>query len=182
VANLKHIAIGETAPDFTAPAAGRGDATLSKLRGQRVWLAFFRYAGCPLCNMRISQMIKDAKHYEDERLAILAVFQSPAARLERYLGPLNPPFPLVSDPAEQLYALYGLEKSLAGFLAPAVGPKLVKAMAAGFFPRATDGSKTRIPGDFLIDENGVVADAFYGKNIGDHIPFERVESFLARNK
>ena len=55
-------------------------------------------------------------------------------------------------------------------------------MAAGFFPRATDGSKTRIPGDFLIDENGIVADAFYGADIGDHIPFERVEHFLAQHR
>ena len=98
MANANQIAVGTPAPDFTLPALGRADATLSKLRGQRVWLAFFRYAGCPLCNLRISQIIAKAKHYEENSLAILGVFQSPLGRLEQYLGPANPPFPLLSDP------------------------------------------------------------------------------------
>jgi peroxiredoxin len=37
-------AIGQPAPDFTLPTLGGGDLALSSFRGQKVWLAFFRYA------------------------------------------------------------------------------------------------------------------------------------------
>jgi thioredoxin-dependent peroxiredoxin len=45
-------------------------------------------------------------------------------------------------------------------------------------PGAMDGTKARIPTELLIDEAGVIRDRFDGKDIGDHIPFERVEAFI----
>jgi len=37
-----------------------------------------------------------------------------------------------------------------------------------------DGNMNRIPADFLIDENGKIAIAYYGKNISDHLPLETI--------
>ena len=37
-----------------------------------------------------------------------------------------------------------------------------------------------MPADFLIDEQGRIIDAYYGDDAGDHIPFERIELFIAR--
>lgn len=39
-----------------------------------------------------------------------------------------------------------------------------------------------LPADFLIDENGYIVEAYYGQDIGDHIPFERIENFLKEPK
>ena len=39
-----------------------------------------------------------------------------------------------------------------------------------------DSSMIRIPADFLIDELGIILDSYHGNNIGDHIPFHRIES------
>ena len=111
-------------------------------------------------------------------LQIVAVFQSPAEQVARYVGKQEPPFPLVCDPQELLYRDFALQTSLAGFLSPATAPKLVQATKLGYLPGVPDGSKTRIPGDFLIDEQGLLADVFYGKDIGDHIGFERIDAFL----
>ena len=33
-----------------------------------------------------------------------------------------------------------------------------------------------MPADFLIDEQGTVVETYYGEDIGDHIPMERIES------
>ena len=44
-------------------------------------------------------------------------------------------------------------------------------------PGRMEGSKTRIPGDFLIDPKGGIGGTYYGEVIADHIPFERVEHF-----
>ena len=37
-----------------------------------------------------------------------------------------------------------------------------------------------MPADFLIDEDGRIVEAWYGRDAGDRIPLERVELFLAR--
>ena len=37
-----------------------------------------------------------------------------------------------------------------------------------------------LPADFLIEEDGRIAECHYGSDAGDRIPFERVELFLAR--
>lgn len=33
-----------------------------------------------------------------------------------------------------------------------------------------------LPADFLVDEQGVIRQAYYGEDIGDHLPFEAVRS------
>ena len=40
-----------------------------------------------------------------------------------------------------------------------------------------DGPKNLIGADFLIDENGKVVNAYYGKYSGDFIPIESIKKF-----
>lgn len=43
---------------------------------------------------------------------MIAVFESPRETMLRYVaGRMDAPFPLISDPEDHLYRLYGLEKS-----------------------------------------------------------------------
>lgn len=174
------IANGTVAPDFTATVYAREPLTLSALRGQKVWLAFFRYAGCPLCNLRVHQMIQRHDAWERQGLKIVAVFQAPVDEVAANVGEQNAPFPIVCDPDETLYRLYGLEASLAGYLSPKNLPKMAAALKEGFMPGTMHGTKTRLPADFLIDETGKVVDTFYADAIGDHIPFERIDAFLGK--
>lgn len=174
------IAAGTTAPDFTATVYLRDPLTLSQLRGKKVWIAFFRYAGCPLCNLRVHQMIQRYDAWQAQGLQIVAVFQAPVDEVEANVGKQNAPFPIVCDPDEKLYALYGLEASLAGFLSPKNIPLAAEALKEGFLPGTTHGTKTRLPADFLLDENGKVIETFYAGHIGDHIPLDRIDAFLAR--
>jgi hypothetical protein len=37
-----------------------------------------------------------------------------------------------------------------------------------------------MPADFLIDESGKIVEAYYGKDAGDHISFERVDYFASK--
>lgn len=169
---------GAAAPDFEATTWEGRPVRLSDQRGQPVWLAFFRYAACPLCNLRVHEMIQRQAQWESQGLRILAVFQSPAKRMARYVGRQKPPFPLIADPKEALYRLYGVGSSRMAMIKPGVAPKLASALAHGFMPGMTDGTVTRVPSDCLIDANGMIADRFDGLDIADHIPFERVEKFL----
>ncbi|MFZ5723446.1 MAG: peroxiredoxin-like family protein [Pseudomonadota bacterium] len=174
------LAAGTAAPDFTATVYRRDPLTLSSLRGQKVWLAFFRYAGCPLCNLRVHQMIQRYDAWEATGLRIIAVFQAPVNEVAENVGEQNAPFPIVCDPDEKLYALYGLEASLAGYLSAKNLPVAAEALKAGFLPGTTHGTKTRLPADFLIDADGRIVETFYAGHIGEHIPFERIDAFTGR--
>jgi peroxiredoxin len=172
---------GSAVPDFTADVYAGSPLTLSSLRGKPVWLAFFRYSGCPLCNLQVQQMITRYAELTATGLQIVAVFQAPLDEIARNVGKQNAPFPIVSDPEEKLYALYDLEASLSGYISPANAPIMVDAVKAGFLMGTMHGTKTRLPADFLIDAQGQLVETFYAPIIGAHIPFERVEQFLTRS-
>lgn len=174
------LATGQTAPDFTAEVFDGPPLVLSALRDHKVWLAFFRYAGCPLCNLRVHHMIARYADWQQQGLRIVAVFQAPQDEVRRNVGKQRAPFPIVCDPNEHLYQLYGLEASLAGYVHPANMPLIAQATAAGFLPGTMHGTKTRLPADFLIAPGGQLADVFYAPIIGEHIPFERVDAFVSK--
>ncbi len=170
---------GDKAPDFTAKVWNGPDLKLSDFQGQKVWLAFFRYASCPLCNLRVRDIIRRHDEFKSKGLKVIGIFQSPLESFDEYVGKQNPPFPLVSDPEEKLYKIYGLEASLGAFLSPRNLAFGLEAAKAGFMAVDPDGTKTRIPADFLIGPDGVIRDVFYGEIIADHIPIDRVDRFIA---
>jgi thioredoxin-dependent peroxiredoxin len=109
-------------------------------------------------------------------LRIIGVFQSPPAAVAEFVRERGVPFPFVGDPSERLYADWGLGASVAGLLGPHLVGNMTRDVLSG---RAfkKHGTLTRIPADFLIAENGTIADLYYGRDIGDHIPFARVDAF-----
>lgn len=171
------LAPGQSAPDFEATNWDGTPVRLADHRDRKVWLAFFRYASCPLCNLRVHDIIARHADLASRGVDVLAVFQSPPERIASYVGKQAPPFPILADPTEALYGKYGLRTSLLAYLHPKNFGVVFRAMRRGFLPGPPDGSATRVPGDFLIRPDGTLADAFYGKVIADHIPFERVEAF-----
>lgn len=173
------LQVGMRAPSFDGVSWDGTSVRLADFAGRMLWLAFFRYASCPLCNLRVHDLILRYPDYASRGLAIVAIFQSPASSIAEYVGRQRPPFPLLADPSEALYQLYGLESGVAAFASPKNLGRMSRALAAGFAPGPMEGTRTRIPGDFLIDEGGVIRDLFYGEVIADHVPFERVDAFLA---
>jgi peroxiredoxin len=172
---------GDLAPDFSATRLDGAPVTLGEHRGRPVWLAFFRWAQCPLCNFRIHQLLSVwDKTFGGTDLTMLGVFQSPAAKLEGLVERHKPPFIPIPDPDMLLYQQYGLGTSMKGLLGPQVRAALSGARAQGIpVVGPWDGPALRTPADLLIDREGVVRVSFYGENIADHIPFERVSEFLA---
>jgi len=172
---------GDPAPSFETVTMDGQPIDLAGFRGQKLLLAFFRYAACPLCNLRISELIRHQPELQRHGLHILAIFQSPSERLHQYAGRQHPPFPLIADPDHHLYRLYGVESSWGGFFKGSlrVG-SLATAAARGFFPGPMDGDKARIPADFLIGPDQVIQIAYYGTDIGDHLPLPDVLHWLAQ--
>lgn len=180
VAESNRLKVGDQAPSFDVETLDGTKVSLESLRGKPVWLAFFRYAACPLCNFRVHQLLSVwPKTFADHDFVMLGVFQSPGRKLEGLVKRHDPPFKVVSDPGLELYSKYHLEKSLAGAMGKDVRDAMRGAAKAGIpLVRPWDGPATRVPADFLIDAHGMIQTVFYGENIAQHIPFEDVSSFL----
>lgn len=174
------LAPGADAPDFTAKTVEGEELKLSDYRGTPVWLAFFRYAMCPLCNFRIHQLMQVwPKQFAHRGFTMLGIFQSPARKLEGLVERHHPPFKVISDADLDIYTKYRVEKKWSGSFGKDTREAMKGASGAGIpLVRAWDGPPNRVPADFLVDEDGLIHDVFYGENIAQHIPFEQVEGFL----
>ncbi len=167
------------APGLVIDTLDGGRFDLAAQRTLPVWLAFFRFATCPLCNLRIHQMKAVWSRYKD-RVAFIGIFQSPK---ERFTGEERFPFPVAADPDLVAFHAYGLEKSVLGALHPKAVLDTVEALRTGIpmqLVSPKDGAALRVPADFLIDRQGILEVARYGSHISDHIPFEEIDAFLAR--
>lgn len=171
---------GQAAPAFTVTDFTGVAHSLSDYRGKKVLLSFYRYASCPFCNLRIHQLRQQAAAWEAKGLVMMAVFQSPAATIMEYAAGETVEFAIIPDPAMALYKAYGVESSWAAFAKATLrAGDIAKATAKGFLPGGkVDGDMNRVPADFLIDEEGVVRTAFYGKDIGDHLDTAVIERFI----
>ena len=172
---------GDMAPKLqTSDWKGR-PFDLASLRGGPVFLSFYRYASCPLCNLRIHQLIAAHNSFAAKGLTMVAVFQSPAESIARYVGRQVPPFVMIPDPEMRFYRRFGVETSWLGFMRAwtiGIGRPLRAVLGKGFMPGMIEGNLNRIPADFLIGADGTLVDVFYGKDIGDHMPLQRLHDGL----
>lgn len=172
------IEVGQMAPDVQVEDVFGRPVSLQALRGRPVLLSFYRYASCPICNLRVRDLRQAAPGLEAQGLALVGVFQSDAATIGRYVGRQQAPFPLVADPGLVLYRRYGVERGWAAMLRWPTMAAALRAFAAGYLPGRVDGPFDRTPADFLIDRDGRVVIAHYGRHLSDHVAIDALEAAL----
>lgn len=141
-------------------------------------MAFFRYADCPICNLRVRDLRRAVPELREAGLEVVAVFQSPADHLAHSLGGEAWPFPLVADAEMHHYKAWGVGTSWAGLVGMGSIGSALKAFRAGHMPGRIDGPVHRMPADFVTDAGGRIALAHYGQDAGDHLPLEQVWRWL----
>ena len=170
---------GHPAKRFSAEDITGNTFTLQDFKGKRLMLSFYRYAACPLCNLRVHQLIQQHPSFVEKNLHLVAVFQSPIESILKYAGKQNAPFPVIADPERILYRLYGIESSWSGFIRGSLRlPMVSSALMKGFWPGKMEGIKSMVPADFLIGPDLTVQVAYYGSDIGDHLPIEKIYQWL----
>lgn len=184
---IQQLQSGDPAPLFQAIDHNGKSVSLENYRGRKVFLAFFRFSACALCNLRVHQFIQRYPEWQLQGLEIIAVFESPEKNLFTHVGKQNAPFPLIADPATAIYDLYGVETSedkvQATLSDPDLKAAIAEAEAAGFPLTPEEGSNFhRIPAEFLIDETGILRTAHYSRILTDHLPFEAIEHFIRSGK
>jgi peroxiredoxin len=171
----------QAAPGFTINDVNGKIINLADYKGKKVLLTFYRNVGCPICNLRFHEIQEQSEYFKSKNLVVLAVYESSAANMKAYLAGENPYAVMVPNPQQDLYQLYGIEKSTGKALKSVFHGGIGKAKKGKQLFKASikqDGSSNTIGADFLIDERGVVHTAYYGKFIGDHLPIDTIKAFL----
>ena len=157
---------------------------MSSLAGRRYHLAFFRYASCPFCNLRVNALSRAARagKFGDiaEDFTIVAVFDSPLGNLRRFGGRHEAPFPILADEGGVVHDAWGRRISWPGVLRGIFGRfgTLMKGIFGnGYLPLSLKGRFAGMPMSFLVDENGIVREVHYGSDEGDHMAMDRIEAF-----
>jgi peroxiredoxin len=170
---------GQPASDFETTDIYGEAVRLRNFRGRRLMLAFFRFAACPYCNLRVHELMSKASLWQ-EHLPIIAVFQSPAETLLKHRNLQNFPARIVADPEMRLFHLYEGELSTTKFITGHLfhAPQWVQGVQKGAFDAGTTLGELRlVPAEMLIDEQGIIQRAYYGRDVTDHLPLRDVTRF-----
>jgi thioredoxin-dependent peroxiredoxin len=169
---------GEEIKTIRLPAIDGSMFEIESLKGKPFMLSFFRFASCPFCNLRVHELVRRSDEFGDD-FTIIAVFDSTLDNLTRHAEGHEAPFPILADEDNKYYREYGIEHSVLGMLKGMFlrMPTLIKGMFKGYIPTIIKGSMTTMPADFLIDRDGIIQVAYYGRDEGDHLPFDTVKEF-----
>jgi peroxiredoxin len=176
---MSRLEPGQAAPPIKTVAMNGENVVLEEMQGKKVWLCFYRYFGCPLCIHHVFEVASRQDLLEAKNLSMVAIFESERLKFGKLHGKTFPNFPLISDPGQELYDEYGVERNMAGVVHPVVAVKFMQVMLAGFRQGKVDGPIDRMPAHFLVREDGTIHTAYYSKHAADHIPWEMVNAFLA---
>ncbi len=173
------LSIGALAPPITIPDFSGRQVDTTSMTGRPLLISFYRYASCPLCNLRMRALMLDYADLHARGLQFVAVFQSSASAISEYISRHDVPFPIIADPDRALYRAFGVESKWSALFSLGAMGKALLAAKHGFLPGRIDGDLHGRPADFLIDETGHVALAHYGQRIDDHVPLETIRDWLA---
>jgi len=178
---IMRLTIGSVAPDFSAESIGGRRVSLDQLLagGRPLLLKFYRFATCPVCNLHMHRFIHEHHLVASAGLTTLVFYHSPADKLAKAQREAAP-FDLIPDPANKIFAAYGVETGLRGLVSAAVMRDYGKALAAGYPPGllTSDGGITGNPADFIVDESGRIVFAHYGRHYADSLEASDVVAAL----
>jgi len=101
-------AIGETAPDFTAPTATGSTLRLSSLRGRPVVLYFYPQADTPGCTVESKGFRDIYPELQRRKVEVVGVSCDSVDEQCAFAEKYSLPFPLVADAQKSVATAYGV--------------------------------------------------------------------------
>ena len=102
------VSVGDVPPDFTLPATGGRDITLSSLRGGAVVLVFYPGDNTPVCTVQLNSYNDDLSEFEEVGAQILGVSPQDVASHEAFSAKHGFSFPLLADTDKAVGSTYGV--------------------------------------------------------------------------
>ncbi len=180
-----YLSKNQVAPNFTISDINGKKIKLSDYEGKKLLLCFFRYAGCPFCNLILQSFIERYPKLHKNGLEILAFVQSPKESIIDYTMKRHhpkPPFPLIADPKQEIYKLYGVEASVSKFARSIFKvPSMLKTLYKYKYPQGKiDGNVFLMPAFFLIGPDDLkIYESYYSPDFSTMIPDIDIINFLS---
>jgi len=157
----KEITEGNEAPLFKLDSYNAGKIDITEFKGQKVVLIFSRYYGCPICQVDLKELMIRKAEIEGKDAKILYITQSGEKIAKENIEKENVDFPVIPSSKDELYAEYGLGIMTAEAVKQ-IPLKLKKVKEYGFEHGEYEGWEKQCPGQFVIDEHGIIIHALKG--------------------
>lgn len=132
---MSKLKVGDSAPDFTFPAADGGEKKLSELKGKKIILYFYPKDNTPGCTAQACNLRDAHADFQEAGIEVIGVSADSEKKHDNFRSKYDLPFPLVADTEKQViqdYGVWGRKK---------------------FMGREFDGI---LRTTFVIDENGKI--------------------------
>ncbi len=181
---INKIEAGQPAPNFDTKDVFGKRINLSEYRKKAVLLVFFRYAGCPWCNLAIHRLALEYPMLKKENCEVIAFVQSDKNIIKENIygrHAVKPEFTIIADPKMHFYKLYGVSSSYKAAL------KARQLYPTGFMPSVNmvlrqtkiDGELFLVPAAFLVSSRTQEIDkADYGTSFYEFESFFKIYESL----
>jgi peroxiredoxin len=128
------------------------------------------------------QLRDDRERFEQARAGVTLIGLGPHTRAALFCDERHVPFECLSDPTQEAYRAYGLER---GSNFQLFGPQLIVRYARALLTRDVEVAKAsgddyrQMPGTFVIDRGGIVRYAHRNRDVADNPPNDAVLEALA---
>ncbi len=145
---MSDLQIGDIAPDFSLPADGGNQVTLSSFKGQKLVIYFYPKDDTPGCTTESCGFNDALNAFKKLNTAIIGISKDSVAKHDKFKAKYKFDFPLASDEESDVCERYGVwqEKSMYGKTYMGI-------------ERST----------FLIDENGKIAHIWRKVKVPGHV-------------
>jgi thioredoxin-dependent peroxiredoxin len=101
------LSVGDAAPDFTLPATGDRNVSLSDFRGQPVVLVFYPGDDTPVCTKQLNSYNDELEKFTELHAQVLGISAQDVSSHTEFAGKHGFDFPLLADTDKAVAGLYG---------------------------------------------------------------------------
>lgn len=146
--NRQPVELGQTVPDFTLPASGGNEVSLSQFRGQKVVIYFYPKDMTTACTQEACDFRDNYSAISERDAVVLGISGDPVKSHDRFVEKQSLPFLLLSDADHEICRMFGVWQ--------------LKKM----YGREYEGI---VRSTFLIDEEGRLVREWRGIRVKGHV-------------
>ena len=170
---------GDRSHDFILQTIQGVTYTPGDFADRKVWIAFYRYAGCPMCAAHFDEAMSFSKKLKDGGVTFVAVFDAGPDKIpDRMKAQASEHCLIVGNNSLGLFETFGVEKSWSGLLSLGSIQSRIEAGRKGYSEENMTGAINRMPAHVFILPGGEVQTAHYGRHAGDHVPWVKLWDFV----
>ncbi len=181
------LQLNTIAPHFVCNDIYGRNIDLNDYKNKKLFIGFFRHAGCPFCNIRVHFLKKNYETLKAKGLEMIFFFESSQAILTQSIFHQEvSPIPLISDPEKIIYQKYGLQPSTSKAIISHLSSFVQTAFKASregvpLHLMAENESFSTMPAEFLINKGLIINKILYSDRLNERLKIETINEFAHQN-